>query len=159
MPRTDEASAFYYAVYSAVREIPYGRVTTYGHIARLVGTPQRARQVGICLKYLPRHADDDNQNNQNPNQNPINNNNDATVPWQRVINAKGAISPRSQPSGAQSQADALRAEGVAVTRGSLGELLVDLDQYGWFPPRLPSEEAEGGGGGGSDDDDDDDGNE
>ncbi|KAI1633811.1 DNA binding methylated-DNA--cysteine S-methyltransferase [Biscogniauxia mediterranea] len=156
MPRTDEASAFYYAVYSAVREIPHGRVTTYGHIARLVGTPQRARQVGTCLKYLPRRADTVNDDNQNHN----NNNNDATVPWQRVINAKGAISPRSQPSGAQSQADALQAEGVAVTRGSLGELLVDLDQYGWFPPRLPSEEAEGGGGGGGgSDDDDDDGNE
>lgn len=38
MPRSDEAEAFFHAVYSAVREIPRGRVTSYGHIAKLVGT-------------------------------------------------------------------------------------------------------------------------
>lgn len=38
MPRTDEAAAFYHAVYCAIQEIPRGRVTTYGHIAALVGT-------------------------------------------------------------------------------------------------------------------------
>lgn len=38
MTRSDEAEAFFYAVYSAVREIPYAKVTSYGHIARLIGT-------------------------------------------------------------------------------------------------------------------------
>jgi methylated-DNA-protein-cysteine methyltransferase related protein len=38
MPRTDEAEAFFHAVYSAIQEIPHGKVTSYGHIARLVGT-------------------------------------------------------------------------------------------------------------------------
>lgn len=38
MPRSDEAEAFFHAVYSAVQEIPHGKVTTYGHIAALVGT-------------------------------------------------------------------------------------------------------------------------
>ena len=38
MPRSDEAEAFFYGVYSAVQEIPYGKVTTYGHIAALIGT-------------------------------------------------------------------------------------------------------------------------
>ena len=37
MPRTDEADHFINAVYSAVQEIPRGRVTTYGHIATLLG--------------------------------------------------------------------------------------------------------------------------
>ncbi|QSZ33021.1 hypothetical protein DSL72_002606 [Monilinia vaccinii-corymbosi] len=37
MPRTDEASAFYHSVYTAIQEIPYGKVTSYGHIARLIG--------------------------------------------------------------------------------------------------------------------------
>ncbi|EXL72307.1 methylated-DNA-protein-cysteine methyltransferase like protein [Fusarium oxysporum f. sp. conglutinans race 2 54008] len=36
MPRSDEAQAFFHAVYSAVQEIPYGKVTTYGHIAMLL---------------------------------------------------------------------------------------------------------------------------
>ena len=38
MPRSDEAKAFFLAVYRAVQEVPYGKVTSYGHIARLIGT-------------------------------------------------------------------------------------------------------------------------
>ena len=45
-------------------------------------------------------------------------------------------------NGASRQATALRAEGVAVSRGSLGEHLVDFSTYGWFPRMLPSDEAE-----------------
>jgi len=37
MPRTDEANAWFAAVYSAVQEIPHGKVTSYGHIAKLLG--------------------------------------------------------------------------------------------------------------------------
>ncbi|ROW11949.1 hypothetical protein VPNG_05213 [Cytospora leucostoma] len=125
MPRSDEAEAFFYGVYSAVQEIPYGKVTSYGHIAKLIGTPERPRQVGICLKHL----------SQDPNAR-FNNTN---VPWQRVINSKGIISPRSQPSGPQNQAASLRSEGVTVMVGALGELTVDLGEYGWFPSVLPSE--------------------
>ncbi|KAF7561068.1 hypothetical protein G7046_g3082 [Stylonectria norvegica] len=130
MPRSDEAAAFFYAVYSAVQEIPFGKVTTYGQIAALVGTPQRPRQVGVCLKHLPA---DDSQ--------PFHNGN---VPWQRVINAKGVISPRSQPSGTRAQAAALEAEGVDVQTSALGELSVDFAEYGWFPRVLPSEAGERG---------------
>lgn len=106
MARSDEAAAFFAAVYSAVQEIPYGKVTSYGHIAKLIGTrksfsflrhrptiaathktayvrtlraAQRPRQVGVCLKHLP--EDDSVFNNDN-------------VPWQRVINSKGIVSPR-----------------------------------------------------------------
>ncbi|TLS24080.1 hypothetical protein PpBr36_08307 [Pyricularia pennisetigena] len=136
MPQSEEAAAFFYAVYSAVQEIPPGKVTTYGHIAHLIKakpllTPesaQRPRQVGVCLKHL---SEDDNA---------VHNHNN--VPWQRVINAKGIISPRSAPSGSQNQAAALRAEGVTVTTGALGELMVDFKEYGWFPEMLPSEQEE-----------------
>lgn len=48
----------------------------------------------------------------------------------------------SQPTGAQNQAVALRAEGVTVTTGPLGELMVDFAEYGWFPKILPSEAAD-----------------
>ncbi|QUC21771.1 uncharacterized protein UV8b_06014 [Ustilaginoidea virens] len=123
MPPSDEATAFFHAVCSAVQQIPPGKVTSYSHIAMLVGTPQRPRQVGTCMRHLPADASL-----------PFHAGN---VPWQRVINAQGRISPRSQPGGAQRQADALRAEGVAVARGALGEWTVDLEQYGWFPSALP----------------------
>lgn len=38
MARSDEAQAFFHAVYSAAQQIPYGKVTTYAHLAYLVGT-------------------------------------------------------------------------------------------------------------------------
>jgi len=129
MPRTDEAEAFYHAVYTAIQEIPHGKVTSYGHIARLIGTPQRPRQVGVCLKHLP--TDTTSQFN------------NTNVPWQRVISSKGLISPRGHPSGAQNQAIVLRSEGVTVSTGNLGELMVDLGEYGWFPRQLPSDAAAG----------------
>lgn len=101
MPRSDEAAAFFHAVYSAVQEIPHGKVTSYGHIAYLVGTrksspsiimpsrsadmspAQRPRQVGVCLKHL--------------SEDPTARFNNGNVPWQRVISSKGVISPRSVP--------------------------------------------------------------
>lgn len=46
---------------------------------------------------------------------------------------------RSQPSNTLNQAAALRAEGVTVTTGALGELMVDFGEVGWFPGELPSE--------------------
>ncbi|MCJ1263004.1 hypothetical protein MMC22_002874 [Lobaria immixta] len=111
MARSDEAEWWFNAVYEAVQEIPRGYVTSYGHIARLLG------------KRTEPFFHDDN------------------VPWQRVINAKGIISPRG-PGGAARQAAALRREGVTVDPGPLGELTVDLVAFGWFPSTLPSEEAE-----------------
>ncbi|EON64645.1 hypothetical protein W97_03878 [Coniosporium apollinis CBS 100218] len=126
MARTEEAAAWFAAVYRAVQEIPHGRVTSYGHIARLLG--RQPRQVGVCLKHLPSAASGSRWH-------------DGNVPWQRVINAKGGISPRG-PGGASGQAAALRQEGVTVDEGSLGEFSVDLQAYGWFPDVLPSEEGE-----------------
>lgn len=44
MPRSDEAEMWFSAVYKAVQEVPYGRVTSYGHIATLIG--YRTRPAG-----------------------------------------------------------------------------------------------------------------
>ncbi len=46
------------------------------------------------------------------------------------------------PGGAARQQHALRREGVTVRTGALGELIIDLGVYGWFPDFLPSEGAE-----------------
>ena len=48
------------------------------------------------------------------------------------------------PGSAERHATALRAEGVQVERGSLGEYFVSLEEYGWFPDELPSNEEEEG---------------
>ncbi|KAI9747085.1 MAG: hypothetical protein M1815_004635 [Lichina confinis] len=124
MPRSDEAANFFAAVYQAVQEIPRGKVTSYGHIARLIGHR-------VSLKHLPSARDNTGAAFHNEN-----------VPWQRVISSKGIISPRGEPSGAARHAEALRAEDVEVERGNLGELTVDFGAYGWFPKVLPSEEQQ-----------------
>ncbi|GLI81925.1 alkyltransferase-like protein 1 [Penicillium ochrochloron] len=128
MSRSEEAETWANAVYAAVQEIPHGKVTTYGHIALLLGEPQRPRQVGVSLKTLPNAESGSHFHSGN-------------VPWHRVINAKGMISHRG-PGSAERQAEALRQEGVQVTRDGMGELYVNFSLYGWFPKVLPSEEAE-----------------
>ncbi|KAG0159639.1 hypothetical protein PDIDSM_7162 [Penicillium digitatum] len=108
MPRSEEAEWWANAVYEAIQEVPRGKVTSYGHIARLLGEPQRPRQVGVCLKVL---ASPESGSHFNSN----------TVPWQRVINSKGMISHRG-PGSAERQAEALAQEGVEVTTDSMGEM-------------------------------------
>jgi len=88
-----------------VSRIPRGRVATYGQLAELVG-PGGARQVGYALHALPAHS---------------------RVPWQRVVNAKGRVSPRSVPGFDAVQRGLLEREGVAF--GADGR--VDLERYRW----------------------------
>ncbi|KIW20331.1 hypothetical protein PV08_00906 [Exophiala spinifera] len=135
MPReqSDEAQWWFQAVYSAVQQIPFGKCTSYGHIATLLGYPKRARQVGICLKHLPSFdpAEPDKWFYHDHN-----------VPWQRVVNSKGGISPRGDGGeAAMRQAERLRAEGVEVgdARG-VEEMSVDLGRFGWFPKRLEGDD-------------------
>ncbi|CAO1614504.1 unnamed protein product [Sympodiomycopsis kandeliae] len=124
MPEVD-AAEFHAKVYAITRLIPHGKVTSYGHIAKLAGSPRHSRMVGAALKFLQ----------------------DPTVPWQRVIGSSGAISDRGDGGeAARRQADRLREEGVEVTdamgggvstathgAGGIGNLRVSLATYGWFP--------------------------
>ena len=59
---------FFPAVYEVVRQIPRGRVMSYGQIARLLGFPRAARQVGWAMRRSPNG-----------------------LPWQRVVRADGSI--------------------------------------------------------------------
>jgi len=87
-----------------VRRIPRGRVATYGQIAELAGIGGRARQVGYAL-----HAAPDN------------------LPWHRVINAKGEISPRSGSDSEELQRLLLEAEGVEFDLQGR----IDLEKFRW----------------------------
>jgi methylated-DNA-protein-cysteine methyltransferase-like protein len=105
-PRRGPAAASPYArIYAAVRRIPRGRVATYGQIARLAGLAGHARQVGYALHALDSTSD---------------------VPWHRVVNARGEVSPRAVPGWAEVQRDLLEQEDVELARGR-----VDLARYGW----------------------------
>ena len=103
---SERTSSSYRRIYAVVRRIPAGRVATYGQVAALAGLPGHARQVGYAL-----HAVDDD-----------------TVPWQRVINAQGRVSPRSEPGWEGFQRHLLESEGVRFNdRGA-----VDLKRYRWL---------------------------
>ena len=103
---------FYEQVYAVVRRIPSGKVTSYGRVAKMLGSPNAARAVGYALRALK-----DKQND------PVYDD----IPWQRVVNSHGRISIVNREFSAQLQAQLLREEGVAVSK----DLQIDLDRYLW----------------------------
>lgn len=96
----------YELIWSTVRRIPRGKVATYGQIATLAGLDGHARQVGYALHNLPSPSD---------------------VPWHRVINSKGEVSPRTSGDSHELQRMLLEGEGVVFSLG--GKL--DLKLYQW----------------------------
>jgi methylated-DNA-protein-cysteine methyltransferase-like protein len=104
---------YYEEVWTLVRQIPYGRVVTYGQIAKILPKPEAitaedfqmsaSRWVGSAMAACP-----------------------ADVPWQRVINSQGKISHQSE---AGKQKQLLEAEGVLFSKEKL-----DLHEYQWHGP-------------------------
>ena len=99
-----QTGSLYQSIYDLVGQVPLGSVTTYGQIARLICCT--ARTVGFALAALQ----------------PGNN-----VPWQRVINSQGKVSPRSDDEGNILQRDLLEAEGLQFDRQGR----INLEKYGW----------------------------
>jgi len=97
----------YERIWAVVRRIPAGRVATYGQVARVAGLGGSARLVGYALHALPERG--------------------KKVPWQRVLNAQGRISPRGFAGAEQVQRRLLEREGVRFD----GRDRVDLARFGW----------------------------
>lgn len=103
----DEIS-FKDGVIEIIKSIPLGKVTTYGTVATLAGSPRSAREVGYILHALTKKHD---------------------LPWQRVINKKGYISIRGEDVNMKNlQKKLLEEEGVEVSE----EFMIDLKKYGWW---------------------------
>jgi methylated-DNA-protein-cysteine methyltransferase related protein len=98
-------SPYFERIYHAVRQIPYGKVATYGQIARLVGGCS-AQMVGFALAALSDRTD---------------------VPWQRVINRMGKISPHGYGFGTMEQHELLLSEGIEFS----GTDTIDFEKFGW----------------------------
>ena len=99
-----EKSGIYQQIYEVVRQIPEGKVTTYGSIGRIVGCS--ARQVGYAMASTPTKQE---------------------IPWQRVVNCQGCISPRSHGSPDQRQRILLEEEGIDFNNKGL----IDLNRFLW----------------------------
>lgn len=100
----------YQRIYLVAKQIPPGQVATYGQIALIVGNCT-ARMVGYAMAAVDGSSD---------------------VPWQRVINAQGKISPRADSLSTERQRLLLEEEGIVF---DLQER-VNLRHYQWSGPRL-----------------------
>jgi methylated-DNA-protein-cysteine methyltransferase-like protein len=106
-------AGFFDQVYWLVRQVPRGRVVSYGAVARMLGRPRAARTVGWALSSLPAGSD---------------------VPWHRVVNSRGSIS-LDRYGGLQRAL--LEEEGVVFSeRGA-----VDFGRFGWAGLPWPEVEA------------------
>ena len=103
----------YDAIYNVVRQIPHGRVATYGQVAELANLPGQARLVGYALYNIDmKHSD---------------------VPWQRVVNAKGEISQSIFRHGSDyEQRSLLEAEGIEFNTNDK----INLSTYRWRPDTI-----------------------
>jgi methylated-DNA-protein-cysteine methyltransferase related protein len=108
----EKPASFYERVYDLVRHIPRGKVVTYGQVAALLGAPHAARAVGYALRALAAGSD---------------------VPWHRVINRQGQISPRHPAAGPILQRILLEAEDVDFDTQDR----IDLSVYRWRPDNPP----------------------
>ena len=104
-------SDLYSRIYEVVQQIPAGRVTSYGAIARFVGSPQGARMVGWAMNQS--HASKE------------------YVPAHRVVNRFGLLSGKHHFPGENMMQELLENEGVVV----VDDQIQDFDKIFWDPVR------------------------
>lgn len=100
----------YDRIYEVVKQIPAGRVATYGQVAKLAGLPRQARLVGYALNAL----------------------HDDTIPWHRVINSRGRISERAASGAEVLQRKLLEDEGIVFAPDNTISLL----KYRWHGGKI-----------------------
>ncbi len=97
---------FFERVYSVVREIPFGKVTSYGAIAKALGTARSARMVGWAMNASHNLED---------------------VPAHRVVNRKGLLTGKLHFDGTNLMQQLLENEGIVVVDNQI----VDFDKHFW----------------------------
>ena len=85
--------SFFDKVYTIVKKIPYGKVTTYGLIARYLGTPKSARMVGYAMNSSHKFPD---------------------IPAHRVVNRNGLLTGRHHFFGSSLMQELLENEGIII---------------------------------------------
>lgn len=105
-----EQMSFNELIYELVRHIPPGKVLNYGRVAALLGVPNGARAVGWALHNLL--------------------GDEQSVPWHRVVNARGCVSIKGSPEGAAEQRARLEGEGIVFDENGY----LDMQKHLWDPP-------------------------
>lgn len=99
---------FFERVYDLVRQIPYGRVTSYGAIAKALGSARSARMVGWAMNASHNMAD---------------------VPAHRVVNRNGLLTGKHHFEGTNLMQQLLESEGIVVVNNQI----VDFEKHFWEP--------------------------
>lgn len=99
---------FFERVYAVARQIPFGRVTSYGAIAKALGTARSARMVGWAMNAC--HNRDD-------------------VPAHRVVNRTGVLTGKHHFQGTNLMQQLLENEGIEVVDNQI----VDFEKHFWQP--------------------------
>ena len=99
---------FFERVYEIVRQIPEGKVTSYGAIAKALGTAKSARMVGWAMNASHNLED---------------------VPAHRVVNRNGMLTGKHHFQGTNLMQQLLENEGVKI----IDNKIVDLDKFIWYP--------------------------
>jgi len=104
-----ESISFFDKVYEVAKQIPYGRVTSYGAIAKYLGAARSARMVGYAMNGS--HGKD--------------------VPAHRVVNRKGLLTGKHHFEGSNLMQQLLESEGVKVK----GNQIQNFDKVFWEPSK------------------------
>jgi methylated-DNA-protein-cysteine methyltransferase-like protein len=99
---------FFERVYAVARLIPYGKVTSYGAIAKALGTGRSARMVGWAMNASHNMED---------------------IPAHRVVNRKGLLTGKHHFDGTNLMQQLLESEGIKV----VNHQIVDMEKHFWQP--------------------------
>lgn len=108
MPKAGES--FFDKVYDVVKQVPYGRVTSYGAIAKYIGMARSARMVGWAMNAAHGHDD---------------------IAAHRVVNRVGLLTGKHHFEGTNLMQQLLESEGIKVKENKI----VGLDKYFWDPAK------------------------
>jgi methylated-DNA-protein-cysteine methyltransferase-like protein len=106
MPATNDS--FFERVYEVARQIPYGKVTSYGAIAKVLGAARSARMVGWAMNASHNLED---------------------VPAHRVVNRNGLLTGKHHFDGTNLMQQLLESEGIEVRENQI----VDFEKHFWMP--------------------------
>jgi len=102
-------SGFFDKVFDVVRQIPFGRISTYGIIARHIGSPKAARMVGWAL-------------NKSGNEKEF-------VPAHRVVNRKGLLTGKHHFANQNTMLEMLESEGITI----INDQIQNFEELLWTP--------------------------